>query len=136
MGSSQNPGLSVVREDMTGASEFPSGTAEGEPSARTRRPWAARTLVGVLVFLMVGAGLLAVGQYRRAESLIELNGALEAELAEVRDQLGAYQGHLETVRLGVADLSVELEQLQRLVEHEPTTGNGSPKPSGLMPTAE
>ena len=136
MGSSPNPDLSVVREDMTGASEFPTGTAEGEPSARTRRPWAARTLVGVLVFLILGAGLLAVGQYRRAESLIELNGALEAELAEVRDRLGAYQGHLETVRLGVADLSADLEQLQRLVEHEPTTGDGSPKPSGLAPTAE
>ena len=136
MGSSPNPGLSVVQEDMTGASEFPSGTAEGEPSARTRRPWAARALVGVLVFLMLGAGLLAVGQYRRAESLIELNGALEAELAEVRDQLGAYQGHLETVRLGVADLSTEMERLQRLVEHEPTTENGSPEPPGLAPTAE
>jgi len=136
MGSSPNPGLSVVREDMTGASEFPTGTAEGEPSARTRRPWVVRTLVGVLVFLMVGAGLLAVGQYRRAESLIELNSALEAELAEVRDRLGAYQGHLETVRLGVADLSADLEQLQRLVEHEPTTRDGSAKPSGLAPTAE
>ena len=136
MGSSPNPDLSVVREDMTGASEFPTGTAEGEPSARTRRPWVVRTLVGVLVFLMVGAGLLAVGQYRRAESLIELNSALEAELAEVRDRLGAYQGHLETVRLGVADLSADLEQLQRLVEHEPTTRDGSAKPSGLAPTAE
>jgi hypothetical protein len=131
MGPSPNPSLSVVREDTPGASGFPASAAEGEPLARTRRPWAVRALVGLLVFLMLGASLLAVGQYRRAESLIAVNSALESELAEVRGQLGAYQGHLETVRLGVADLSVEVERLQRLVEHEPTTENGS-----LVPTAE
>jgi len=136
MGPSPNPGLSVVREDPPGASGFPSSAAEGEPLASTRRPWAVWALVGALVLLMLGAGLLAVGQYRRAESLIAVNGALVAELAEVRGQLGAYQGHLETVRLGVADLSADFEQLQRLVEHEPTTGEGPPKPSGLAPTAE
>jgi hypothetical protein len=136
MGPSPNPGLSVVREDTPGASGFPSSAAAGGLLASTRRPWAIWALVGALVFLMLGAGLLAVGQYRRAESLVAVNGALAAELAEVRGQLGAYQGHLETVRLGVADLSIEMERLQRLVEHEPTTGNGSPEPPGLAPTAE
>ena len=125
MGSSPNPGLSVVREDVPGASESPSGAPEGEPLVRTRRPWAASAFVGVLVLLTVGAGLFAFEQYRRAESLTELNGVLEAELDAVRGQLGAYQGHLATVRLGVADLSVELKQLQHLVDREPTTNKGS-----------
>ena len=125
MGSVSNPDLSVVREEAPRASESESGAAETEPLASPRRFGAGPALVGGLVLLAVGAGLFAAHQYRRAESLSTINGALEAELGEVQGQLGAYRTHLATVRLSVTGLSEGVQQLQSLVNREPAAPTGA-----------
>lgn len=132
MGIGPNSRLSVVSDDAPPASS-PRPLLSDDRLEMRRRPWEERVRVGVLVFLLAAASFLAVVEYRRAESLADLNGSLRVKLGEVRGQLSAYRAHLADVRLGVTDLSARFDQLRGLVNREPAPAQGVQVSSGQMP---
>ena len=132
MGAGSNSGLSVVSDDAPSASS-PRPHLSDDRLEMRRRPWAERVRIGVLVFLLAAASFVAVLEYRRAESLAELNGSLRVTLGEVRGQLSAYRAHLVDVRLGVTDLSARFDQLRGLVNREPAPAEGVLPGPGQMP---
>ncbi len=132
MGTGSNSTLSVVGDDAPPASS-PRPLLSDDRLEMRRRPWEARVRVGILVFMLAAASFLAVLEYRRAESLAEVNGSLRAKLGEVRGQLSAHRAHLADVRLGVTDLSARFDQLRGLVNREPAPAQGVQVSSGQMP---
>jgi len=131
MGAGPNSRLSVVSDRDDAEPISPSRPIlSGDRQEAGRRPWEGRVGVGVLVFLLVAATSLAALEYRRAESLAELNGSLRGELSVVRGQLSAYRAHLADVRLGVTDLSARFDQLRGLVHREPVPSQADPGSPG------
>jgi hypothetical protein len=129
MGAEPNSRLSVVGDHDDAEPTSPSRPVLSDDRQETgRRPWEGRVGIGVLVFLLAAASFLAALEYRRAESLAELNGSLRGELSVVRGQLSAYRAHLADVRLGVTDLSARFDQLRGLVHREPVPSQAQGDP--------
>jgi hypothetical protein len=118
------PDLSVVEPEVkeptapsTTSASKPQAPAESpsEPSRTSRRGVPIWALLAVMA---IGA-VLYVTQYQRAQALDAQVTSLQGELAEVGEQLEAYQTHLGSVRTSVSALKDQIGSLDTLVNLDP-----------------
>jgi hypothetical protein len=118
-----NPDLSVVSPDATHdgkAEENPEASAPTAlPSTGQKQEQGRRVPLWLLLVAIALGAAAWFSQYQRAVQLDARVVSLTDELKTAGEQLGAYQSHLDSVRVGVGDLSAQMASLKTLVDQDP-----------------
>ncbi len=152
-GPQPGPELTVVRSSDTkgDAKQDDANTHEAVPAAdgshapapavpsapvRDSRGLGTRLPIWVLGIVLLLTAAVALHQFWRAEALESHVFSLETNLARIGAELAAYQGHLQSVRSVVGDLSERMGSLTSLVNRDPLSPEVEVPGTGDAPEAE